>query len=382
MSNVDLSVEIAGIKLKNPLILSSGPMGKDGESLKKAALHGAGAVVTKTISFEAAKVARPCIIKIPKKGINPPVVINAEEWSDLTLEDWIEKEIKIAKEGGVPVIGSIWVPERHINRVGELAQMVVDAGAVMIEIPGYDPKEVIALVSETKKEVDVPVIAKIAMKNFEVDPYIKAVHKAKADAISAIDTMGPVLKIDVETGKPLLGGAKGGGIAGAGRISGQAINAFAVYWIARAAQLTDLPLLGIGGITRAEDVVEMLMVGATAVQLHTAAIIFGHKIFSRLKKGLEKFLERKGYKSVKEIIGYSQQFLDTTKYKIPVKYGGIASKVDKDKCTGCTLCVQVCPWEAMTMVDKIAVSDPKKCYGCGMCVSVCPVDAISLIDIV
>ncbi|MGQ4914807.1 MAG: 4Fe-4S binding protein [Candidatus Asgardarchaeia archaeon] len=381
MANVDLSVEIAGIKLKNPVILSSGPMSKDGESIKRAAENGAGAVVTKTISFEAAKVARPCIIKIPKHGISPPVVINAEEWSDLTLEDWLEREMKIAKTAGVPIIGSIWVPERDIHRVGELAQMVVDAGAVMIEIPGYDPEEVIQLVSEAKKKVDVPVIAKIAMKNFEVEPYIKAIHKAKADAISAIDTMGPVLKIDINTGKPYLGGAKGGGIAGAGRISGQAINPFAVYWIARARQLTDLPLLGIGGITRAEDVVEMLMVGATAVQIHTSVMLFGYKIFSRLAKGLEKFLTEKGYSSVKDIIGYAQQYLDTTKHEIPIRYGGIVSEIDKNKCTGCTLCVQVCPWSAIHMEGKIAISDPSKCYGCGLCTSVCPVDAISLVEV-
>ncbi|MEQ9716325.1 MAG: 4Fe-4S binding protein [Candidatus Asgardarchaeum sp.] len=372
---VDLSVEILGFKLKNPLILSSGPRGWNGEALKRAAQAGAGAVVTKTISFDPAEVPRPCIVKIGGKPITINAVINAEKWSDLTLEDWVEREIKIAKEGGVPVIGSIWAPPRQADRIGELAEMVMDAGADMIEVPGYSPKEVISLVGKIKenKKVDIPVITKLALDVFEFEPYIEAAEKAGADAISGIDTMGPALDIDVETGKPVVGSE-----TGFGRVSGQYIFPFALYWIARTRQLTKLPILGVGGITKGTDVIKMMMAGANAVQMHTIVIIKGYEVFQKLRKEIEEYLERKGYSSIQEIIGYTQQFL--VPEKIKVKYGGVVSKVDPEKCTGCKLCTQVCCWDAIHMVDKVAVSDPNKCYGCGMCVSVCPTNAITLVE--
>ena len=371
----DLSVEILGIKLKNPLILSSGPRGWNGEALKKAAENGAGAVVTKTISFDAAEVPRPCIVKLGGKGIAVNAVINAEKWTDLTLEDWIEREIKVAKEGNVPVIGSIWVPPRQADKIDVLAEKVMDAGVVALEVPGYSPKEVISLVSKIKKNrrIDIPVITKLALDVFEFDAYIEATIKAGADAISGIDTMGPAFDIDVNTGMPVVGSE-----TGFGRVSGQYIFPFAMYWVARTRQLTDLPILGIGGITRGVDAIKLIMAGANAVQLHTAVIVRGYNVFSKLAKDIESWLDKHGYSSVKEIIGYSQQFLKPEKRK--VIYGGLISNVDREKCIGCKLCEQVCCWDAIHVVNKIAETDVTKCYGCGMCVGVCPVDAIELVQ--
>ena len=91
-SQPDLSVEIAGVRMRNPVILAAGPTGRNGAALIKAAGCGAGAVVTKTIYYKWVKVARPCITKVPSG------LLNAVEWSELNYEMWVKKEIPEAKK--------------------------------------------------------------------------------------------------------------------------------------------------------------------------------------------------------------------------------------------------------------------------------------------
>ena len=375
--DVDLSVEICGMRRKNPFILASGPRAKDAKDLCRAAECGAGAVVTKTIGPEAAIVPRPCITRTLGG------VINNELWSDLDFDTWINKEVKEAKKCGVPVIGSIG-GARYINDkvsydskpedIEMVARAVVGAGADMLELPAYDPRTVIPLLQAAKKGGGgVPVIAKLSMITFEPVELGLAAKKAGADAISYMDSMGNVFKFDVNTGKTFMGSH-----SSYGRLSGASLKPFMVYGVANLAKETGLPIIGIGGIMSGEDAVEAMMAGAQAVQVCTSIILNGHEFFGTLNNQLEAYMRRKGYNKISDFQGMALRNVIEREEKGYENYEPHNPKIDKDKCISCGLCIMACPWNALYFLEKKATVNTDLCYGCSLCSSICPTKAISI----
>jgi Pyruvate/2-oxoacid:ferredoxin oxidoreductase delta subunit len=136
---------------------------------------------------------------------------------------------------------------------------------------------------------------------------------------------------------------------------------------------SDLPVLGIGGISTGRDVVEFTMAGATGVQLLTAALLRGPDVFTRIHKQLFNWLKTNGYRSLSEIRGMTNQFLGETNW-IPH-----IAIVDDELCTGCKRCVRVCPHSALSMTsENIAEVNQQRCTGCGLCWYECPEKAIKL----
>ena len=156
LPKIDLSVEIAGIKLRSPLIMASSPITMDGKTIKRISKYGAGAAVTKTILPAGAINWRPAMSKTTHG------LINCERWSDLTPDEWIEKEIKIAKEANIPIIASVGAGHRRANKKDfetrmEITRRVTDAGAAAIEVPAYDPADVVSIIPEMRKNTDLPI---------------------------------------------------------------------------------------------------------------------------------------------------------------------------------------------------------------------------------
>jgi dihydropyrimidine dehydrogenase (NAD+) subunit PreA len=380
----DVRVDFAGLHLDNPVILASGGPGWDGEHLKKCGLAGAGAVIPKSLGppskwLHHPRVGRMGLIVLGKQ---PFGMINLELFSTIPLDRWLRKELKIAAEGGVPIIASI-VADPSPSKTLKIAEKIVDTGCVsMIEInvscpmPAEkvgmhickDPALVAEQTKTVKEAVAVPISVKLPPNFPNMVEIAKKVEEAGADAISATNSVQAFYGVDIETGRPLL--------PAFGGYSGPAIKPITLRCVAQIAQAVKVPISGIGGVSSWRDVVEYIMVGATTVQTCTAVMWRGLQVFKEFSDGLRSFMDRKGYKTIEDFRGIALKHL-TTVEKLAMMEPKYAV-VDRTLCNSCNICVRVCPYNAIKMVKNKASVQSEKCDGCGLCRAWCPATAIEL----
>jgi len=363
----DLMTRICGLELRSPFVLASGPLSYDGEALLRAHHAGAGAVVTKTICKEAARNPLPHIAKLPNG------LLNGEKWSDLPARAWIDHEIPLAKDGGATVIASIGLGISHVK---EFAGPVAAAGAAALEICSYDASEMVPMVEEAVRQVEIPVFAKISANWGNVTTVAAECLRAGASGITATDSVGPALRLDIEKRAPVLG-------SGVGWLSGDAIFPISLRVVADVALETRNPIIGTGGVHRVDECVEMLMAGAYAIGLCSYPMVAGLEIFAELAAGLATRLEELGYAQIQEAIGAALPAVErceSAPILVPAKREDLDTAFflwDKKLCTQCDLCVRVCPYQARTTPSQV---DASHCRLCGLCASVCPANALTLAD--
>ncbi len=394
---VSLEVEIAGLKFKNPIMNAACPISRDGRAIEELAAGGAGGVVCKTISVTAARVPRPNMgvvnrgelaltmpsptgeekVKVTKVRGAYYGFLNAELWSDIPPEKWISVELpyarRVADKYGIPLIASIGYKP---SELADLGPKVVKAGAHAVEFSthylGHDYTPVVESAKALRESVDVPIFPKLSPHIWGLKELVRELEKVGVNGIVAINTLGPVLHIDIETGRPVMGGPWGHGW-----LSGPALKPLGIAIVAEIAKVTKLPIIGVGGVATPEDVIEYIMVGASAVQVCTQVILEGPKAFRRLAEGVREWLRTHGYDSVEDIRGKALKYLSES----PGWYESKPPAVDEGKCVGCGFCEQVCTYgavhvERVSSNRKLAVIDSSKCYGCGLCTTVCPTRAI------
>lgn len=307
-----LKTELCGIKFQNPLILAAGVMGSTASSLNWILESGAGGVVTKSFSIN------------PNKGYKNPTtvavkggIINAIGLSSPGVKNF-KSELELINKKNVNGDKNIAIASIYGSNSDEFASMVneIESLVDMIELNvscphamtgcgaaiGQDPDLTYEVVKASKKTTssNTPIIAKLTPNVTDLTQIAKSAEKAGADAITLINSVGPGMKIDINAGTPILSNKFGG-------MSGPAIKPIAIRCVYDAYTNCKIPIIGVGGISNYEDVVEFLYAGASAVQIGTSIMYEGIDIFSKIKDELKFFMKENDFKSIDEMIGYANK---------------------------------------------------------------------------
>jgi dihydroorotate dehydrogenase subfamily 1 len=355
----ELTTEVCGLRLRNPVLPAAGPPGRDGKALLACAAGGAGGLVAKTIS------TRPAAPPTPNMAEIAHGMVNTELWSELPPEQWLESEYAIARGAGLPLIVSLGYTGAEIAELAPKIRPFADAVELSTHYIGDDPAPMVGAVAAARAALDVPVFVKLSPHGHDMADAARLAQDAGADGIVAINSFGPVLSLDIETAMPRLGGANG-----YGWISGPALKPLAVRCVRDIARAVDLPVIGVGGVARGTDAVEMLMAGASAVGVCTAAILRGPQVFGRIAGELNAWLDAHGYDGAADIVGLAlHRAWPAGRLPAPV--------INLDACNGCAVCEPACVYGAIHVVDGRAALDGEVCTRCGLCVTRCRLDAIT-----
>ncbi|OYT56108.1 MAG: dihydroorotate dehydrogenase B catalytic subunit [Candidatus Aenigmarchaeota archaeon ex4484_14] len=300
----NLKTTLLGTELRNPTILAAGFLGVSAESLIRVYENGAGAVTTKSISIESRNGhANPTVLSFGHG------LINAVGLSNPGIDNYIE-EIKTVKEKKIPLILNT-IGDRNedfitVAKLGEAAgvdiiELNVSCPNVIHKKPYYsDPELLSSLVRNVKDAVSIPVIVKLSPNVTDIKEIAKAVEDAGADGISAINTVGPGMIINIETAKPVMAFKKGG-------LSGPAIKPVAIRCVYDIYETVDIPVIGIGGIMNGKATVEMIMAGASAVGIGSAIYYRGLDVFKKISEELSEWMDNNGYTSIKQLVGAAHE---------------------------------------------------------------------------
>ncbi len=301
LRSIDLSVDIGSLRLANPVMTASGTFGYAREFEQLLDLGCLGAAIVKGISLE------------PRAGNPPPRIVetpcgmlNAIGLENVGVDRFIQEKNDYLTGLDCPVIvnvlgDSLEEYEEITRRLAGISS--VSAIEVNISCPnvkkggvafGTDPKMAAAVTKAVKEQADVPVIVKLSPNVTDITRIAMAVEEAGADSVSLINTLIG-MSIDLSTRKPKLGNVIGG-------LSGPAIKPVALRMVYQVAQAVSIPVIGIGGIECAEDALEFMVAGATAVQVGTASFI-NPRAAQDVVEGIEKYMKENNLASISDIVG-------------------------------------------------------------------------------
>lgn len=297
----DLSVDIGGIRLKNPVMTASGTFGYGAEFAELVDLNRLGGIIVKGISLYPSK-GNP-----PGRVVETPCgMLNAIGLENVGLDVLIEKKLPGLKGIRTPVFVNIYgktaeeyaeVAER-IEEIPEIAGVEVNISCPNVKAGGVafgvDPLAAGGVVKRVRERIKKPLMVKLSPNVADISSIAKAVEMAGADSISLINTLTG-MAVDIHTRKPLITNITGG-------LSGPAIRPVALRMVWQAARAVSIPVIGIGGIMNAEDAISFLIVGATAVQVGTANLV-NPRATMEIIDGIEGYLTERNHSKVTEIVG-------------------------------------------------------------------------------
>jgi dihydroorotate dehydrogenase (NAD+) catalytic subunit len=304
----DLAVDAArGLRLKNPVLTASGTFGQGVEYAELIDVSRLGAIVNKGTTV----LARPGNAQY-RIAETPSGILNSIGLENPGAAGVAKKYAKAWAQLGVPVIVNVagYSVDDYVTVVSEFAGIAsVVAYELNISCPnvkggmlfGFDPDLAGQVTAAVKQETDKPVIVKLTPNAPDVVAVARAIEQAGADGITAINTVLG-MRIDTKKRRPILGTASGG-------LSGPAIRPIAVHITYQVAQAVSIPIIGAGGVTSAEDALEFLMAGASAVQVGTAT--FADPLAPlRVIEGLAAHVRANGLTSIREVIGIALPHTD------------------------------------------------------------------------
>lgn len=296
----DTRVTIAGVEWKNPVTVASGTFGSGEEFADFVDLNKLGAVTTKGVA------------NVPWTGNSTPRVaevyggmLNAIGLQNPGIELFCKRDIPYLKQYDTKIIVNVCghAPEEYLAVVERLADEPVDMLEINISCPnvnagflafGQDARHVEELTGQIKKLAKQPIIMKLTPNVTDITEIAKAAEAGGADAISLINTLTG-MKIDIHKRAFALANKTGG-------MSGPAVHPVAVRMVYQASHAVKIPVIGMGGIQSAEDAIEFILAGASAVSVGTANF-HNPAVTMEVIDGIEKYMERYGFATVEEMVG-------------------------------------------------------------------------------
>jgi len=301
MNTPDLSVEIAGIKLRNPVMTASGTFGYGAEFAHYMDLESIGAIITKGLSIRP-KAGNPT----PRIVETPGGMLNAIGLQNVGIEAFIADKVPFLRTISTPVIVNVYgntLDEYgelagRLDRIPEVAGLEVNISCPNVKqggiVFGTDPAAAYEVVKIVRDATIKPVIVKLSPNVTDVVAMAHSCADAGADALSLINTLTG-MAIDLAKRRPILANVTGG-------LSGPAIKPVALRMVWQVARAVKLPIIGIGGIMSATDALEFMLAGATAIQVGTANFL-DPTAAQTIARDMERYLAEQGIAHVKELIG-------------------------------------------------------------------------------
>ncbi len=356
MSNI--SIDFLGFTLKNPLMLTEGPLSGSFELIKKASKFEIGMIFTKGIRPEHIKSPVPYIRKYERSLINA-------DWSDIGFKEWIRTINSLQID--TPIVTSIAKNYVNPDTAVEMAVELVKAGSKIVSFVDYDPAQLVETVKKARPLIKVPIMVKLPPFLLNLEEALKNLVSAGVDAIAAMDSIGPVLSIDIKTGEPVMGSKDGSAY-----LSGKCILPVTLKYIYEISRFVDVPVVGVGGVTDYKSAIQMIMAGATGVGMVTAPLLGGFDVFNKVVFGIKEYIKERGLEKVGELRGLTHRRVKERNTSTNLK-----AEINQVKCTSCGLCEKICYSKAVIMEEEKYRIIKEKCVGCGLCASVCSFDSIT-----
>ncbi len=388
----DLSIDFLGIKSPNPFWLASGPPTDKKINVLRAFEAGWGGVVWKTIGTPVRNVSsRYSSLKYNGRkiaGIN-----NIELISDRPVETNLNEIKEVLKLFPDRALLVSLMADNNRECWHDLVKRTQDTGAHGLELNfgcphgmvergmgaavGQDPDIARMIVEWVMEVAEIPVITKLTPNVHSVVPVGRAVVEAGSGGLSLINTIQSVTGIHLGT---LVPNPNVNGRSTFGGYCGPAVKPIALKFLTTLAQderTCQIPLSGIGGISNWRDAVEFFLLGATSVQICTAAMLNGFRIIGDLCEGLSDWMEEKGYRKISDFIGLSVPKI-TRWEELDLKYKVVAA-IDQKLCIHCGLCYIACEdtsHQSIVMEKGVPYNNytvkEEDCVGCNLCQIVCP----------
>ena len=379
----ELKTTVGTLSLKSPILVGSATPTWDGMRSNRAVLSGAGAAVLKTLCPKGEECEHPQNGRfiVIKAGNQPIGIVDFELFSTFSEEQWLTKELQAARAGGATIVASTLAaadPEVTAQLIRDVsATGLVDA----IELNNSCPMHVhmrdwniasltIEQVSAARKATDLPLWVKFPSTTTTLAEGVRAAEACGADALVIGNSMSGFAGVDLETGRPKMGTIGGYG--------GAAIKPIMQAKVIEVLQASKLPVVAVGGVNSWQDVVEYIMIGASAVKTVSAIMVNGCEMLQKMNDQISAFMDAHGYRCVEDMRGIALPYIG--EYDALLHQPAKAAEIIPEACTACGRCIRTCFYDAISKHDGKIVVDRSKCDGCGLCAQLCRFGGIHLTE--